>query len=113
MIRLPVALAAWGSDAFTAAVEAEVQALGPVALPLHRLASTGHALDARVSVTLIASRESEKTIVVRLGVFFEEILPGCSCGDEPEAQPAYGEMVLSIDKLTAQAFFEPLVGGAA
>jgi hypothetical protein len=113
MPRLPRSLAAWRSDAFAAALKAEVQALGPVALPLHRLASTGHALDTQVSVTLIGSWESEGTIVVRLGVFFEEILPGCSCGDEPEPQPAYGEMVLSIDKSTAQVLFEPLAGWAA
>lgn len=106
MIRLPLALAAWGGDAFAPALKAEVQALGPAALPLHRLASTGHALDTRVSVTLIASRESDETIVARLGVFFEEILPGCSCGDEPEAQPAYGELVLRIDKATGLAHFE-------
>ena len=110
MFRLPLSLAAWGGDAFAATLKAELGAVPPAELPLHRLARTGHALDTKVSVTLLKSRETADAIEVRLGVFFEEILPGCSCGDEPEPQPAYGELVLHIDKATARAELAPILG---
>jgi hypothetical protein len=58
-----------------------------------------------VSVTVIAARETAGSIEVRLGVFFEEILPGCSCGDEAQPQPAYGELTLRIERATALARF--------
>jgi hypothetical protein len=110
MMRLPRSLAAWGSDAFPATLADEVGTLYPTEVPLHRLASTGHALDTRLSVTLIGSRETDEGIGVRLGIFFEEILPGCSCGDEPEPRPAYGELVVHIDKASALARWEPVEG---
>ena len=113
MLRLPLTLAAWGGDAFAATLKSELGALPPAELPLHRLASTGHALDTRVSVTLLESRETADAIEVRLGVLFEEILPGCSCGDEPEPQPGYGELTLQIDKATARAELAPIVGAAS
>ncbi|MFY9976355.1 MAG: glucosamine--fructose-6-phosphate aminotransferase [Chromatiaceae bacterium] len=112
MLRLPLTLAAWGGDAFAATLKAELGALAPAELHLHRLASTGHALDTRVSVTLLESRETADVIEARLGVFFEEILPGCSCGDEPEPQPGFGELMLQIDKATARAELAPIVGAA-
>jgi hypothetical protein len=107
MPRLPLSLEAWGSDAFAATIKAEVAALEPLDLCLHRLATTGHPMDTRVSVTLIESRDAGTSLEIRLGVFFEEILPGCSCGFEPEPQPAYGELMLHIDRATAGAHFEP------
>jgi hypothetical protein len=108
MCRLPLSVAAWGTDAFAETLRAEVRALSPGDLPVHRLSSTGHALDTTVSVTMIAARETAGSIEVRLGVFFEEILPGCSCGDEAEPQPAYGEIALRIERATARARFAPI-----
>lgn len=111
MCRLPLSLAAWGGDAFADTLKVEIRALSPKDLPLHRLASTGHALDTRVSVTLIEARETVDSIEARLGCFFEEILPGCSCGDEAEPQPAYGELMARIAKATALVRFVPIEGG--
>ena len=107
MPRLPLSLGAWGSDAFGATLNAEVAALDPMDLCLHRLATTGHPLDTGVSVTLIESRDAGSSLEIHLGIFFEEILPGCSCGFEPEPQPAYGELMLRIDRATAEARIEP------
>lgn len=112
MIRLHRSLADWGRETFAETLGAEVSALPPWALPLHQLASTGHPLDTRVTVTLLSSWETGATIEARLGIFFEESLPGCSCGDEPEPQPAYGELRLRIDRVTALAVFAPVEGGA-
>jgi len=108
MPRLPLSLETWGSAAFAATLKAEVAALDPMDLCLHRLATTGHPLDTGVSVNLIGSRDAGSSLEIRLGIFFEEILPGCSCGFEPEPQPAYGELMLRIDRTTAQAQIEPV-----
>lgn len=113
MIYLPGSLAAWGSDAFAGTLGAEIRALAPSDLPLHRLASTGYALDSPLSITLIAAGESPGSITARLGCLFEEILPGCSCGDEAEPRPTYGELMLQIDRVTAQAEFIPVEEGVA
>jgi hypothetical protein len=40
---------------------------------------------------------------VHVGVFFREIVGGCSCGDEPFAADGYCEIELRIDKETAEA----------
>jgi hypothetical protein len=99
--RLPASLAAWGTSAFADTLKAELAALGPGCLPLHRLASTGHALETRLALALLSARDSGGRIEARLGVHFDELLPGCSCGDEAEPQPAYGELALAIDKTSA------------
>jgi hypothetical protein len=110
MSRLPLSRAAWGSDGFAEILKAELGALAPDTVPLHWIASSGYPLDTQLSVILINALETEEAIEVRLGIFFEEILPGCSCGDEPEPQPAYGELILQIDKATALARFAPIEG---
>ena len=61
-----------------------------------------------MSVTVIEARERAGSIEVRLGVFFEETLPGCSCGDEAQPRPAYGELALRIERATSHAQFAPI-----
>ena len=106
MCRLPGSLAAWGTDRFPAALTAEVQSLGPQVLPLHRISTTGYPLETRLSVTFIAVQDTAEALQATVGVFFDEIVPGCSCGDEAEPQPAYGELSVTIDKTTGRALIE-------
>ncbi len=108
MRRLPESLAAWGTNRFPDALTSELQSLGPEALPLHLISTTGYALDSFVTVNLIAARDAGDTLQITVGIFFEEIVPGCSCGDEAEPQPAYGELSVTIDKTTAQAAIAPV-----
>jgi hypothetical protein len=104
MPRFPEALAAWRSDAFGRALKEEVESLSPGTLPLHLGATQGGFVDdSDIAATVLTSRESEGSILADVGIFFTEIVGGCSCGDEPEAVNAYCRLRILIDKSSAEA----------
>jgi hypothetical protein len=106
---LPAALAAWGSDAFAAALKREIEALGPDVLPLQRATTRGGLVDAAgFEVTVISTSDDAGPLQARLGVFFQELIGGCSCGEEPVAASAYCELQLEIDRSSAAAAFSVL-----
>ena len=49
-------------------------------------------------------------VQAKVGVFFSEIVGGCSCGDDPITVNAYCEILVSIDKKTAQAVCSIVTG---
>jgi len=105
---LPESLAAWGTRRFAATLQTEIGSLGPAVLQLKALSTTGHALDTGYSLTLMGAQDAGDTLQATIGVFFDEIVPGCSCGFEAEPQPAYGELSVTIDKTTARALIAPV-----
>ena len=106
MPRLMRALRDWGSDAFAETLKGELGALEPGVLPLDKCGALGgYVDDSDLAVTIISLTESEKSIDARIGVFFRELLAGCSCGDEPSPANAYCEIGVTIDKATAEAQF--------
>ena len=56
------------------------------------------------------SVENPGRIDAEVGVFFTEVLAGCSCGDEPYAERGYCEVQVDIDKRTGRARLTPLDG---
>lgn len=58
-----------------------------------------------VTVTVLRAEEVEGKLQAKVGVFFTEILTGCSCGYEPEPQNAYCEISVWIDKTTGASGF--------
>ncbi len=111
-LDLPASAAAWGSEAFAVTLSQELAALGPHALPLQQgLSRTSHVTDAPIQVRVIAAREAEGWIRVRIGVFFAGVIGGCSCADDPtpvQAQTEYCELGLTIDRHTGQTQVSPL-----
>lgn len=101
MSHLPRALAAWGSADFPAVLAAEILSLGAGGLPLSALSDTGYALETGVAVSVIGARAVEGRIEVRLRVYFQQIVAGCSCGFEAQPEPAMGELLASIDRVSA------------
>lgn len=99
--RLAASLAAWGSEDFAEVLKDELAALGPDALPL--VTATGHADTRGLSLSLIRQVEADGALQLRVGVFFQQILAGCSCGDDPVREPAYCELELVIDRVDACA----------
>lgn len=94
--RLSASLAAWGGAEFAKMLKTELAALGSDRLPL--VTSTGHADTEDMTLSLIRQVDSDNALCLRVGVFFHEILAGCSCGDDPIHEPAYCELELVIDK---------------
>jgi hypothetical protein len=99
-------LAAWGTDAFAAVLKRELETLRASTLPLEAgMSLDGHVEDALVVATVLSARDAPHSICARAGIFFSEVLGGCSCGDDPTSQPAYCELEVVIDKATARVSF--------
>lgn len=77
------------------------------ALPLQQGLSQGDmASELPEKITVMSSKETETQIILKLGVFFTEIISGCSCGDDPASINGYCEMQLTIEILTGNAKFQ-------
>lgn len=99
-------LRAWNTDAFAATLKSELEGLPPGTLPLLKGTSRGGLPDDRkITVMLLSTADAQDSIQARVGIFFTEIMAGCSCGDEPMSLQAYCELRVSIDKTTAEAEF--------
>ena len=97
---------AWNTDAFPAVLKAEIRNMGPGFLPLQKAASGWNVDESGIQITVLGSSDSATEIHINIGIFFTEIIAGCSCGDEPSASHAYCELRISIDKTNGQARFE-------
>ncbi len=105
--RFAGALLDWGTPRFDQTLKNEIEALEVACLPLSRGTGSGGRIDGSdLAVTVISARENGLTVQARVGVFFTEIVGGCSCGDEPFSQPAYCMLQVTIEKQTACAGFE-------
>jgi len=83
-----------------------IEHLAPDTLPLHQCTSQGGAVDdTDLSASILSIEETSNRIEVKMAVFFTEIIGGCSCGDDPVAENAYGELLAIIDKDSRQLSF--------
>jgi len=106
MPRLVNAARDWQTAAFAQSLKRDIEGLPPGTLPLREAASLGgHVDDSGLTATVIGYAEEGGQIRARLGVFFAEVIAGCSCGEDPPALSAYCELEVSIDKATAVARF--------
>ena len=106
-LRLPQALAAWGSEAFTDVLRHELIAAGAHALPLQRCMVHGnHVASTPVSLLLHSVEADAARIRVRLDVLFQSVVAGCSCADDPTPWSELDEccrVEVAIDRSTAHA----------
>lgn len=104
MLTLPGTLKHWNSAGFDAALKSELVSLADGVLPLQQASTHGGMVDGNsLSVTVISSNENPAGIAVRVGIFFTEIVGGCSCGDEPFETSGYCVLDISLDKSNAEA----------
>lgn len=105
MIHLPASLAAWGSPGFKGVLRHELEQLDGGQLPLQQgLSHTSHALEDKFTVVVNGASEDARAIHAKVGIFYEGIVAGCNCADDPtpvEPQPEYCEVMLAIDKASA------------
>lgn len=105
MIRLDKALSAWGTPAFAEVLKQEIAQLGADHLPLQQGLSTGnYVADKPITVAIHSAAELENVIRVRAGIFYNGIIGGCSCADDPTPASEineYCEVQLDIDKATS------------
>jgi hypothetical protein len=103
MIQLDQALHAWGTPDFKSVLEQEV-ARRADQLPLQQGLSSGNYVTADpISVMIQSVAETEGVIRVKAGIFYQGVLGGCSCADDPTPTSEineYCEVRLDIDKTT-------------
>lgn len=105
MIRFEQAMRAWGTPDFEARLKQEVAQLDAGQLPLQQGLSTGNYVsDAPITLAIHRVTELENIVRVIVGVFYQGVIGGCSCTDDPTPQSEineYCEVQLDIDKATA------------
>ncbi len=110
-LHLPETLAAWGTPDFAGVFRRELTRAGARALPLQQaLTQTSAVFGEAIEVMVITATADERAIRVRAGIFFSGLVAGCSCADDPtpvEPQPEYCELVLTIDRRSAEAVVQP------
>ena len=106
MPKLTDSLKDWRTDTFPRTLTREIQGLKPGTLPLRQGSSRGgHVDDSHLEAVVLSLAADEHAIQAKVGIFFDEIIAGCSCGEEPVPQTGYCELRVSIDKSTAEADF--------
>lgn len=107
MMRFEQAMRAWGTPEFEAVLKQELAQLEAGQLPLQQgLSSGNYVSDAPVTLVINRVTEMEKVIRVNAGVFYQGIIGGCSCTDDPTPASEineYCEVQLDIDRATAIA----------
>ena len=105
MIRLDKALRAWGTPDFAAILKQEIEQLDAGQLPLQQGLSSGNYVAAELfTATIISVAELENVIRAKVGIFYNGVLGGCSCADDPtptSESNEYCEVQLDIDRATA------------
>ena len=99
-------LNSWNTDSFNQSLKTEIQNLKSGTLPLQKCTSQGGMIDdSNISATIINSADRNGFIEAKIGVFFNEVVGGCNCDDDPVSENTYCEIVLSINKVTAETEF--------
>jgi hypothetical protein len=105
MIRLDKVLRALGTPCFEAVLKQEIAQLGTDHLPLQQGLSTGNYVAAGpITVVINSIAEMDDLIRVIAGIFYQGVIGGCSCADDPTPTSEineYCEVLLEIDKATA------------
>lgn len=105
MIRLDKTLQAWGGPDFEAVLKGEIAQLGVGRLPLQQgLAGSNYVADVPVTPVIHSAVETGNTIRIRAGIFYQGIIGGCNCADDPGPSGEineYCEVQIDIDKATA------------
>ena len=101
------ALRHWGRDDFKQILKQELENLSSGTLPLYEATQRGGKPDdSNISALINSISEEQDCLKINVGVFFHEIMGGCSCGDEPPSENTYCDMLVTIDKNTAEAIFK-------
>ena len=107
MLSLEKTLAAWQTSDFEAAFKREVEQLGVEELPLQQGLSQGsYASDEHLKVIVIRISDRQGKILLKAGIFYTGILPGCACSDDAAPDNKYTEyceVLFTIDLQTADS----------
>lgn len=105
MIHLHNSLRAWGGADFEAVLKREIETLGADNLPLQQgLSGSNYVAESPITLMIHRVAEFENAICIKAGIFYQGIIGGCSCADDPTPtgeNNEYCEVRIDIDKATA------------
>lgn len=104
MMRLEKTLKVWGTPDFKFMLMHEL-AQKADQLPLQQGLATGNYVTGEpITVMIHRVDELQKVIRVQAGIFYQGVISGCSCADDPSPSSEsneYCQVRLDIDKITA------------
>ena len=107
MIRLDKALQAWGTADFKAVLKQEIERMDVEQLPLQQGITIGNYVLSSPRTAMVNSVcEVDNVIRVTAGIFYQSVIAGCSCADDPTPvieNNEYCEVLLEIDKSSGAA----------
>jgi hypothetical protein len=101
MLKFELSLNAWGTPDFKTVLKQEISQLDHALLPLQQGLTVGNYIsDAPITVVINSTTQGDGKIQVKAGIFYQGIIGGCSCTDDPT--PAsdineYCEVQVNID----------------
>ena len=114
MPRLADTLKRWGQPDFRQTLQAELEQLEGDELPLQEaLSGASYATYDRRQVMVLGASAVEGWIHARAGIFYQGIVAGCNCADDPsplDVTVEYCEVAISIHRVTAEAEITLILG---
>ena len=103
-LDLPTSLADLGSDRLAETLRREILALPPASPLLQRAASQGGIVQDGVrDATVLRIERRGTSATARVGIFFTEVVGGCSCGDGPFTADGYCELLIRMQEGGSEA----------
>lgn len=107
MTDFSLAVSHWGQADFEAVLLGLLSTTDTNTLPLQQaLRHSSMSTDQGISFMVLSRTADKHAIHVKLGLFFQGVIAGCNCADDPspvEGQTEYCELLLSITKANGQA----------
>jgi hypothetical protein len=107
MVNLKNSLQFWRAEDFQGNVKREIEDIDPSLLPLQQGLSQGsHVVDEPIKAMIIKISEEKDSVKVKAGIFFQSIIAGCSCSDDPtpiDTNQEYCELEFIIDISSGEA----------
>lgn len=109
MVDLSNTRAAWGADNFSDVLKNEMRTIAPDLLPLYIESAQGGLMDFNdISISILSATENEKTLDLKVGLFYTELVGGCNCDDDPTPVNSWGTLEIIIERKTAATYFSLL-----
>lgn len=106
MLTLTKSLNLWGTEEFSKTLKEELENLNSGVLPLQMATTQGGLVDdSNLSALINQFSDNDTSIQIKVGIFFNEIVAGCNCDDDPASDNTYCELLVSIDKMSAETTF--------
>jgi len=107
MIKFEKSLNAFSKPNFNTVLKQQLLDLNIDYMPLYKLTTQGGKIDNKnINFSIYSSKELERCIQIKIAVFFDELVAGCSCGDPIIKIANNSEMFLQINNLTAEINFK-------